>query len=101
MDIVARLRQGHRVDDGNPAIGRPPGYAMLPIMDEAADTIEFLRTEVVRLEFNHGQARALEAQNNDLMTEIDRLGDSLNKCHAKLMSANCPVVDARNSEESE
>lgn len=77
MDIVARLRQGHRIDDGNPSIGRPPGYAMLPIMDEAADTIEFLRTE------------------------ITRLGESLDKCHAKLMQANCPVVDVRNSKESE
>ena len=65
MDIVARLRQGGE------------------LMQSAADTIDFLRTEV--------DARG---------AEIERLGDSLNKCHAKLMRANCPVVDARNSEES-
>lgn len=46
-------------------------------MDSGADTIEFLRTE------------------------ITRLGESLDKCHAKLMRANCPVVDARNSKETE
>ena len=64
VDIVARLRQGaysDRLDNET--------------MQAAADTIEFLRTE------------------------ITRLGESLDKCHAKLMSANCPVVDARNSEE--
>ena len=65
MDIVAQLRQGvcghERLDN--------------ELMQSAADTIEFLRTE------------------------ITRLGESLDKCHAKLMGANCPVVDARNSEE--
>ena len=71
MDIVAQLRQG--VDA---SAGRPYRDALDDeLMQGAADTIEFLRTE------------------------IDRLGNSLNKCHAKLMRANCPVWDARNSEE--
>lgn len=66
IDIVVQLRQGvhsARYDDQR--------------MQAAADTIEFLRTE------------------------IERLGESLNKCHAKLMGTNCPVVDVRNSKESE
>ena len=50
MDIVARLRLG--------------GPNALEVVDEAADTIEFLRTEV------------------------DRLGESLNKCHEQMQ--RCP-----------
>ena len=76
MDIVVRLRQGI---DPNDMVETEKA------MDSGADTIEFLRTEIVRLEFNHGQARALEAQNKDLMAEVDRLGDSLNKCHEQMM----------------
>ena len=54
MDIVVRLRLG--------------GPNALEVVDEAADTIEFLRTE------------------------ITRLGESLDKCHAKLMGTiNAPV----------
>ena len=70
MDIVARMRQGV---EGRDDVGIEETERT---MNSAADTIEFLRTEV------------------------DRLGDSLNKCHAKLMQANCPVWDARNSEET-
>ena len=47
MDIVVRLRLG--------------GPNALEVVDEAADTIEFLRTE------------------------ITRLGESLNKCHEQMM----------------
>lgn len=50
MDIVAQLRQ--RIGDR---------YEAEQVMDSAADTIEFLRTEV------------------------DRLGESLNKCHEQMM----------------
>ena len=56
MDIVAQLRQG--IDNKDDFV----------LMQSAADTIEFLRTEV------------------------NRLGESLNKCHAKLMGTiNAPV----------
>ena len=50
MDIVAQLRQ--RIGDR---------YEAEQVMDSAADTIEFLRTE------------------------ITRLGESLNKCHEQMM----------------
>jgi len=64
-DIVPHLRQGI---SGVHVAER--------LMDSAADTIEFLRAEV------------------------DRLNASLDKCHAALMRANSPVVDSRNSKES-
>ena len=74
IDIVAQLRQGAYTD----ALDNE-------LMQSAADTIEFLRTEVDRLKDSIEEgARWRRAGENELRTEIDRLGESLNKCHEQM-----------------
>ena len=67
MDIVAQLRNG--VDSS----GSPWDYQL---MQEAADTIEFLRTE------------------------ITRLGESLNKCHEQMQRRTDGLVHGPELERS-
>lgn len=70
MDIVARLRQ-ESANDGNES----GLYA--DVRTEAADTIEFLRTEVVRLEAaRHPHHPDLYAEVSRLRDEVDRLRQS-------------------------
>ena len=80
MDIVARLRQG---------VDNQDDFAL---MQSAADVIEFLRTEVDRLVDDRNTTMTkLRTEADQLRLEVDCLGESLDKCHAKLMGTDGPV----------
>lgn len=68
MDIVAQLRQGDALHQS------------------AADTIEFLRVDIERLKRDRIDAHRISTDTvRVLEDEVDRLGDSLNKCHEQMM----------------
>ena len=68
MDIVAQLRQGDALHQS------------------AADTIEFLRVDIERLKRDLIDAHRISMDAiRGLEDEVDRLGESLNKCHEQMM----------------
>lgn len=68
MDIVVQLRQGDA------------------LLQSAADTIEFLRVDIERLKRDRIDAHRISMDAiRVLEDEVDRLGESLNKCHEQMM----------------
>lgn len=93
MDIVAQLRQGIRSYRATQQDN--------DLMQSAADTIEFLRTDVERLKQDRSDAHRVDADKiRVLENEITRLGESLNKCHEQMMRRTDGPVHGAELEDS-
>lgn len=79
-DIVERLRACHGISSGDPEC----------CCQEAADEIECLRAE---RDFNRGQARALEAHNNELRAEIERMREAL-RMEEKIATRQASTIES-------